>query len=61
MQTRTSSALLEEHTLQKNSWKKLIIPMIEKMMSQRKMATANYEGLKRSLNGQQFRYASLER
>ena len=31
------------------------------MMSQRNMAPANYEGLKRNQNGQQSRHASLER
>ena len=32
-----------------------------KMLSQRNMATAYYDGLKRSLNGQQSRHARLER
>ena len=41
--------------------KKATNAKIEKSMSQRNMATANYEGLKRSLNGQQSRHASLER
>ncbi len=49
-----SKNMLSKRTAEKKS----IIPKIEKIMSQRKMPTANYERLKSSLNSQESKHTS---